>query len=85
MIQLHYILINFYSSNKLYSLILKEIQNLSAILNSILYRFGIPAYTGEYQRHDSEIYTLYTTFRPQQKRLVVGVNLKRIEYLERCC
>ena len=84
MIQLNYILVNFHKSNNLYSFILKEIQNVSSIINIILSRNKLSKYLDIYQYDCREIYSLYVNNSNRtQKRLTVGMNLRKIEYFDR--
>lgn len=83
MIQLHYILINFHKENKFYSYILKKIQKLSALIDVIIDGY-ITDYVGVFQQECKEIYHLFSNNSNQrQKFLKVGINLNKIEYIDR--
>lgn len=84
MIQLHYILINFHKGNKLYDFILKEIRNLSCIIDAIIGRYNLTDYVGVFQQDCKEIYSLFTrNSHRRQQRLTIGMNLHKIEYFDR--
>lgn len=83
MMQVHYILINFNYSNTLYNPVLREIKNISDIINTILNSNRLTKYIGVFQQDCKEIYIMYThNGHRRQQRLTIGMNLYKIEYFD---
>lgn len=73
---LHYILINFHTSNKLHSDILRCMVKLENILDFMFSKFYNNYYVGVFQHDDSEIYLYF--------KLILNKSSQSISYLMGC-